>query len=428
MYKRISQIFDLFKKMTIFLFIGFLVILKLKNSLHLINGSLFIIFAVLFFLFKYFQCLFESLDMHDKSIMKKGMKFYFIMYIILIILALFMDRNINLIRLDINWFGHLSSSNFVPFVHTIEMVKRVMDYGNYEALSLLIGNIIMLIPLGFFLPRLFEKTKKFGWFSLSIFITTLLIETIQLATDTGFFDIDDIIFNTIGVLIFFYPFNKSSFSKILDKIFLLSDDKISKKDMIISFFGVVFVIIIFLITICCFYNQDIGSEMEIVCEKDDCNGDELLIYEDDNYLYYVKEDCYNYIYIDFKKDKYLLKDYLNGAGRKIYHNLWEISNIQFRYRDIIDKESKYYETFVNYPGRKIKFEYEVNDELVEIEFISDEILIDNYTKYYRIKPKHNGKVTLKWIIKDYYDDEKVLDIIYKNYVIFDDLKIEEVEE
>lgn len=65
----------------------------------------------------------------------------------------------------------------------------------------LAGNIIMFIPLGFFLP---VNWKSFHFFPKTILVTTGIIcavEMIQHLTALGSMDIDDLILNMLGVLL-----------------------------------------------------------------------------------------------------------------------------------------------------------------------------------------------------------------------------------
>lgn len=64
----------------------------------------------------------------------------------------------------------------------------------------LIFNIIMFVPLGFLLPLAHIKFQNFGFTFFAGLILTLLIELLQLATNSGIFDIDDIINNLVGTL------------------------------------------------------------------------------------------------------------------------------------------------------------------------------------------------------------------------------------
>ena len=64
----------------------------------------------------------------------------------------------------------------------------------------LIGNVLMFIPAGFLLPRLFKPLRKFFPFLLMVLICILFVELLQLFALVGSFDIDDIILNLSGVL------------------------------------------------------------------------------------------------------------------------------------------------------------------------------------------------------------------------------------
>lgn len=88
--------------------------------------------------------------------------------------------------------------NLVPFT-TVSQFLVVGNF-NYKVWIInLFGNIGVFIPFGIFLPLVFgNKSIKL----LIIFESGLIIlETLQLLTRRGSFDVDDIILNTIGALI-----------------------------------------------------------------------------------------------------------------------------------------------------------------------------------------------------------------------------------
>ena len=62
----------------------------------------------------------------------------------------------------------------------------------------LFGNVIGFLPFGFFLPVISRKWKNVFLVTLLGAAASLLIETVQLVTGTGTFDIDDILLNTLG--------------------------------------------------------------------------------------------------------------------------------------------------------------------------------------------------------------------------------------
>ncbi len=66
----------------------------------------------------------------------------------------------------------------------------------------IVGNIGLLMPLGYILPFLYRSVK---WAKMIFFAITFsfLIEGIQSFYQIGIFDIDDVILNSIGILLGF---------------------------------------------------------------------------------------------------------------------------------------------------------------------------------------------------------------------------------
>ena len=100
-------------------------------------------------------------------------------------------------------FGRRTSNeyryNFVPFKEIIELFRFYIRFGATRDLIInIFGNIGMFVPFGILLTVLFDfKFIK----PLIIFVTgVILLETTQLVSRRGVFDIDDIILNTIGFL------------------------------------------------------------------------------------------------------------------------------------------------------------------------------------------------------------------------------------
>lgn len=83
-----------------------------------------------------------------------------------------------------------------PFWEIAELIK-----GNESILFDIIANIIMLFPLGIFLPLWIRKVDSVKKVALTSFIVSLCIEIIQLITTRGYFEIDDLFHNTLGAVI-----------------------------------------------------------------------------------------------------------------------------------------------------------------------------------------------------------------------------------
>ena len=65
----------------------------------------------------------------------------------------------------------------------------------------IIFNFCMFIPLGFWLPAGHPFFQRFWRTYLAAFAFTLLIETVQLITRRGIFELDDVFGNTVGAMI-----------------------------------------------------------------------------------------------------------------------------------------------------------------------------------------------------------------------------------
>ena len=91
--------------------------------------------------------------------------------------------------------------NLIPF----EEIRRFIIYRNYvsiEAFLLnLFGNLLVFFPIGFLVP--IWRLEKTGCIRIIIytFLFSLCIETLQLVTKVGVFDVDDLMMNTFGGLL-----------------------------------------------------------------------------------------------------------------------------------------------------------------------------------------------------------------------------------
>ena len=127
-------------------------------------------------------------------------------YCIALFLILFVRK-----RFDIGepyWEQVKMSINLVPFRTICGSVYLIVHRTNpylipHEIISLL-GNFALFIPFGFFIPRLFERYRRFVKFILLTFMILLSIEVVQVVTLRGSFDVDDIILNLAGAVIGFF--------------------------------------------------------------------------------------------------------------------------------------------------------------------------------------------------------------------------------
>lgn len=95
--------------------------------------------------------------------------------------------------------------NFVPFA-TVKLYLRLLQNGASQGLLRhavinLVGNVVMFVPLGWFLPGVWPKLRAFF---KTLFVTAALIcmvEAVQFAAGLGSCDVDDLILNLAGVIL-----------------------------------------------------------------------------------------------------------------------------------------------------------------------------------------------------------------------------------
>ncbi len=91
-------------------------------------------------------------------------------------------------------------ANFQLF-KTIRLYIKHWDNHSINSFGNLVGNVVIFIPLGYFLPRLFQ-TMKNVFCTMAVSLCLIVgIETFQLISGFGVFDVDDILLNSMGALI-----------------------------------------------------------------------------------------------------------------------------------------------------------------------------------------------------------------------------------
>lgn len=122
-------------------------------------------------------------------------------WILFLVYGLVLFKFLILDRLAINNLYHGQRLyNFVPF----DSIKRYIfkhEYFRLRTLAMnLLGNLIMLAPLGFILPVLFKRHRRTWYFLCIILLFNLGIEVFQYITALGSFDVDDLILNCFGAV------------------------------------------------------------------------------------------------------------------------------------------------------------------------------------------------------------------------------------
>ena len=101
-----------------------------------------------------------------------------------------------MLRQNINLVPLLTIQNYLYVI-----LNRTNDALLLHCIINLAGNVLMFIPIGYLLPKIWPIQRKFFLFVATCAGSIFLVETLQLFTLLGSFDIDDIILNLSGMTI-----------------------------------------------------------------------------------------------------------------------------------------------------------------------------------------------------------------------------------
>lgn len=80
----------------------------------------------------------------------------------------------------------------------VDLIPFSTFFNSPRAMAYVVENVLMMIPLGIFLPGLFGRFRNGGRCLAAGFLCSAVIECTQFVTGRGFFQTDDIITNVIG--------------------------------------------------------------------------------------------------------------------------------------------------------------------------------------------------------------------------------------
>ena len=108
-----------------------------------------------------------------------------------------------------DWYGR--SGVYDDYHYNLVPFQEILRYWNYRdqlgmlTFTNLAGNVLVFVPFGF-LAAMSSRKRSFIRTSLDGFLLSLMVETFQLLTMVGSFDVDDLILNTFGVMLGFLGF------------------------------------------------------------------------------------------------------------------------------------------------------------------------------------------------------------------------------
>jgi glycopeptide antibiotics resistance protein len=179
--------------------------------MFLINGSLIILLTIIYYVVVRSILIGRKYRNHIQvHWLKEMIKFLFVIYISLVI-------SVTLFPLPLGFHYEYDnlfrSTNFVPLatiINNISQIGTAYDGDVFFMISLIVknvgGNILLLMPLGFFAPIVWNKAKGFKAVTLLGLVMSITIELLQLLESFGggwgrVTDIDDVICNVVGAII-----------------------------------------------------------------------------------------------------------------------------------------------------------------------------------------------------------------------------------
>lgn len=230
MNKKITIIKKLVLILSIFIYI-YLVFIGRNQYMYDMSYSRCILFMLLLSLFIYVCGISEDTDKSFKT----NINIYLILFFILLFSVTFIIG-----RDRFHLYSWSYGGQMIPF----RTIKSQIKYGSsLLILKNLIGNCIMLIPLSFLLMI---KNKKYNNILRQTPITLTLIifiEILQTYTHTGTFDIDDIILNYLGTIIFTFIITRFNLIEKIKKLFY-TDYKFNEKTKnYLLYFSLILIII-----------------------------------------------------------------------------------------------------------------------------------------------------------------------------------------
>lgn len=123
----------------------------------------------------------------------------FICYLAILIYFLFFSEGYNRQDIGVGYRYNLKPLN---------EIKRYIYVGFTDKRFLVnvLGNIVAFIPFGLALPLISHHKQKFVSVLLLGIEFIIMVETVQLMSKVGVFDVDDIILNTAGVILGYWIF------------------------------------------------------------------------------------------------------------------------------------------------------------------------------------------------------------------------------
>jgi glycopeptide antibiotics resistance protein len=181
--------------------------LKAHNNDYRHLGSKRLMLLILTLVLLYGVILISVILWRQRTVFRMCVQSSFLVYIFMVLtltgyFILFREISTHGWWTNMQWrIQHKDHVNLIPF-----QVFKIYEVTDKQIL----GNFIMLLPMGIFLPILFRKMDNLLLVFLAALMTSTLIEFLQLATKFRSADVDDIILNTAGAVLGFLFYRMSA--------------------------------------------------------------------------------------------------------------------------------------------------------------------------------------------------------------------------
>lgn len=212
----------------------YLVLINGNQYIYNMNYSKCIIFVLLISLFIFIS----GIVINKDKVYKRNINLYiFLFFILLFSITFFIGRR------ELKFYRWSFYGQYKPF----KMIISQFKYGTKSSIyKNIFGNFVMLIPLSFLLMVKDKKYNNILKQSLIILPVIIFIELLQAYTHTGAFDIDDIILNYTGIIIFNCLITRFNIIDNIRKIFYF-DFKLNNKIKKIIFYITLTLLVIYYI-------------------------------------------------------------------------------------------------------------------------------------------------------------------------------------
>ena len=368
-------------------------------------------------LFLYIGGVLLSKYLDNNKQMKINLYIFFGLYLILLITLTLFDSLWLRNGFNFSGFDNIQDRiNLVPFKTIMTFVKEFDSmYSTSQIMLNLFGNVCAFMPMALFLPLLFKRQNKAFQFVITLTLMILGIEFLQLITGSGRFDIDDLILNLFGAVLVYLLFKIKSVKALIQNIFLLEKNKISKKSYIKIISFIVIAIVLFMGVI--IYRNKLYDKNyeeyskiynpEITFEHSDECSDNNLFYEDEVYKYYF--ECYDnddfYLIVN-NEEKYYVKDFLDSSKYNydidMLLSTMDYNNIKYK---VENKYPHFNMKVKNTFGSAYYGPSDVDSDIAKLVLKDKSVDVNNLEFEVNIIPKKSGEEVMNVDFEIYEDGE-----------------------